>query len=623
MDGVESEISGLRQENIKISKSVAVQKVKYQKLKEENNLLLNKVSACESKIDYLLNRERANNIVLFKITKMSKYIRKTDRKLRFTVQIMEAIKKELSEGKSKRQIAKEFNIPEATLRKRLVAGTIPSSLGRFKCVFSPEQELQLANHIKDLDIRFYGLTKKDCQMLAFEYAEANNIENPFIKEKKAAGDKWINNFFARQNLSLRQPEKCSMGRVMGFNKVQMDRFFANLKTLYEKYQFSPDRIFNMDETGLSTVPNKMPKVISQKGKKLVGRVSSAERGQLVTGICCMSASGLFIPPGLIFPRKRMRDDLFTEAPAGTLKMVSESGFINNDLFFLWMQHFKEYTRPSQDSPVLLVFDNHISHRTLKFVEYCQQNFIELITIPPHSSHKVQPLDKGYFGPLKVAYGQFCDMWLVNHPGKVITQTEVAFLFKQAYQKVSSIDKGVKSFESTGIFPFNSEIFTDEDFAPSFVSDRPFADNNVVENVIQQQDNNYIVPEVVEMLVEQTAEDIENAVIIIEGVNYVENLIITDETRNVPSVVEVDKEEDILRLTSEIRNVDQEVQASEMTKSPADLRPLPRLKTTQIRNKSNQKSERQLMEKKIQKEQKAMEKKVKKAVPGKSQPKRKK
>ncbi|KAF2892995.1 hypothetical protein ILUMI_13171 [Ignelater luminosus] len=44
----------------------------------------------------------------------------------------------------------------------------------------------------------------------------------------------------------------------------------------------------MDETDLSTIPNKSPKVLTNKGKKLVGKVTSGERGQLVTAFCCVN-----------------------------------------------------------------------------------------------------------------------------------------------------------------------------------------------------------------------------------------------------------------------------------------------------------------------------------------------
>lgn len=40
----------------------------------------------------------------------------------------------------------------------------------------------------------------------------------------------------------------------------------------------------MNETGLSTVPNKLPKVLATKGKRLVSKVASGEHRQLITAV---------------------------------------------------------------------------------------------------------------------------------------------------------------------------------------------------------------------------------------------------------------------------------------------------------------------------------------------------
>jgi hypothetical protein len=88
----------------------------------------------------------------------------------------------------------------------------------------------------------------------------------------------------------------------------------------------------MDETGISAVPASVPKIVTTKGKRTVCKVTSGEKGQTVTAVCCMSASGLYVPPALIFPRKRMPPDLFSNSPAGALALVTESGFMNSELF---------------------------------------------------------------------------------------------------------------------------------------------------------------------------------------------------------------------------------------------------------------------------------------------------
>jgi hypothetical protein len=65
------------------------------------------------------------------------------------------------------------------------------------------------------------------------------------------------------------PERCSLGRATGFNDVQVTRLFDNLRAAFEKNNFPPNRIFNMDESGISTFPNKLPKVTAGKGKRIL------------------------------------------------------------------------------------------------------------------------------------------------------------------------------------------------------------------------------------------------------------------------------------------------------------------------------------------------------------------
>lgn len=212
---------------------------------------------------------------------MGKYKRKSERKLFFTENIIKSIKERIANGESKRHIAETFEIPESTLRKRLKCGTVPQSLGRFAPVFSPEQEKELANHIKKLDSMFYGISQKQLQIAAYEYAERKQLHHRFNKSKMMAGKDWIIAFKKRHGLTLRQPEKTSLARAAGFNKVQVSRFFDNLKNLIETQKFERAQIYNMDETGLLTVPNKIPKIVTSKGKKSVGKIVSAERGIII------------------------------------------------------------------------------------------------------------------------------------------------------------------------------------------------------------------------------------------------------------------------------------------------------------------------------------------------------
>ena len=79
------------------------------------------------------------------------------------------------------------------------------------------------------------------------------------------------------SISLRKPAS-SLSRVIVFKKAEIDIFFSNLDSIYNKYSFVATRIFNVNETGISTV-KKYANVFVQKGHKQVGSVTSWKRGR--------------------------------------------------------------------------------------------------------------------------------------------------------------------------------------------------------------------------------------------------------------------------------------------------------------------------------------------------------
>jgi len=50
-------------------------------------------------------------------------------------------------------------------------------------------------------------------------------------------------------------------------------------------------------------------------------------------------------------------------------------------------------------------DNHGSHLTYEFIEYCEKNRILLYSFPPHAIHFLQPLDGKPFKQYKHYHGQ--------------------------------------------------------------------------------------------------------------------------------------------------------------------------------------------------------------------------
>jgi len=53
-------------------------------------------------------------------------------------------------------------------------------------------------------------------------------------------------------------------------------------------------------------------------------------------------------------------------------------------------------------------DSYYSHVTVEFMEYCEAHQILPYYLPPHSTHLLQPLDVGLFGPLQYYYSSAVD-----------------------------------------------------------------------------------------------------------------------------------------------------------------------------------------------------------------------
>lgn len=361
--------------------------------------------------------------------------------------------------------SKRFNIPKTTLRRRCedknkcIKGS-SKGLGHWSVTFSPEMERELVNFLKDMEVRFYGITTKELRRLAYEFAERNKLNHRFNRQEKLAGWDWLYCFRERHpDISLRQPEATSAARASGFNRVQVQKFFKILSDTVKKYNIPPERMFNMDESALSTV-QRPSKVFATKGRKQVGALTSAERGIHTTVVCCMNPLGHFIPPALIFARKNAKPELTDAAPTGTLQLCQESGWMTGVLFLKWLTHFIKYTDASNEKKVLLLLDGHSSHKYLEALETAKANGVIILCTPPHCTHRIQPLDVAFFGPLSTYYNQSISIWLKNNPGRTVSVYQVGTLFREAYEKAAVMKNAVSGFSNTGIFPFNPEIFPD-------------------------------------------------------------------------------------------------------------------------------------------------------------------
>ncbi|KAK3887011.1 hypothetical protein Pcinc_002625 [Petrolisthes cinctipes] len=83
---------------------------------------------------------------------------------------------------------------------------------------------------------------------------------------------------------------------------------------------------------------------------------------------------------------------------------------------------------------------------------------------------MQPLDVSYFKSFKAAYNRAADNWMVTNAGKRISQFDVVGIFAIAIEKSATMGKAVNGFRVTGLWRFNDNIFTEDDFAAAHLTE---------------------------------------------------------------------------------------------------------------------------------------------------------
>ncbi len=92
----------------------------------------------------------------------------------------------------------------------------------------------------------------------------------------------------------------------------------------------PKSLYNVYETGVTTV-HKSVKIVASKGSKQVDGMTSGERRSLVTICTAVNAAGTAIPPMLIFPFCELQR-ILCDGPPGCTGASHPSGWMTEENF---------------------------------------------------------------------------------------------------------------------------------------------------------------------------------------------------------------------------------------------------------------------------------------------------
>lgn len=406
-------------------------------------------------------------------TEMPRSYERTSNRGSWTQELLQAAFKAIKEdGMTIYTASKTFNIPERTLRRRILTNNDKKEGLGPKGNLGSDIEKKIALHIKRLQAAAFCPTVTEVRILAFKMAERYKLKHKFNTEKEMAGYDWFYKFLKRNpDISVRKSEGLSLSRAQGLTREDADAYFNLLKSTLEEncLMQKPSNIYNVDETGLQ-LNNKPGLVLAEKGSKDVHKLTSGEKGENITAIVCCNAEGNFLPPVCIFKGVNKKAEWEDKMPPGShIVMSKKSSYINTDIFTDWIEH--HFIPRKALGKCLLILDGHTSHTSAdRLLDLAAENDIILLCLPSHSTHFLQPLDRCFFKSLKHFWNLACQRWMSNHSApnnpRKLGRAQFGELLSYAWTESATSRNGIVSFEATGIFPYNPEAIPSRAFVGS-------------------------------------------------------------------------------------------------------------------------------------------------------------
>ena len=291
-----------------------------------------------------------------------------------------------------------------------------------------------------------------------------------------AGRKWLKGFLKRHpEITLKTAKNLSIARAMGANETVISNWFKLLKEIKDKFDIlSPCQIWSGDEMGVQNVPKEV-KVLGCKNIRTFQQVSG-EQGETSTVLTFVNAAGQSVPPLIIQKGQRVQETWQLKAPGNMKIAATERGYIMKSKFHEYGLHFVKFLKANglADKTNLLIIDRHKSHLyNLPLYEAMRANNIEILTIPPHTSHLLQPLDS-------VPFAQFKKYWESNlmkynntHSGRVLNKVNFWDVFVPSWNSSITPKNIIAGFKKTGVYPHDPKVIPQESLAPSLITDKDY------------------------------------------------------------------------------------------------------------------------------------------------------
>ena len=154
-------------------------------------------------------------------------------------------------GMSVYMAARQYNVPESTLRDRTRGNiSVDATIG-FDTIFNRSEERKLVDHITYMADIGYGYNKSSIQSIASDLTKSLNKNT---KSTDHLSNCWFYGFLKRwPDLKIAKPQKLSVARAKSASRNILGNYYKELSTILTNNNLhdKPERIYNLDETDIS------------------------------------------------------------------------------------------------------------------------------------------------------------------------------------------------------------------------------------------------------------------------------------------------------------------------------------------------------------------------------------
>ena len=174
----------------------------------------------------------------------------------------------------------------------------------------------------------------------------------------------------------------------------------------------------------------------------------------VTMIVDINAFRSHVRAVLIFPRLHLKNDMLSAASTVSIGGANPTFWSNQRFVVDYLKHFIAYEMSGKEDTFRLILDKFDPQLSIPAIIVTKQNDISLITLPPHTSHKLRPLDCTIFDPYGTYGNTYLNDWILSNPNKPTTIYSVALIIGKSVGKAFVKHNVEKRFHMTGIYTLN-------------------------------------------------------------------------------------------------------------------------------------------------------------------------